>query len=130
MNLPAPKTKRNHYQARRAHADGWEVEYMFEGLWDTILNPSFMLNTEYRIVPDANGWIPFYATEDSVCPVEGVVVDLVCVYNDELTEAASMPSNQATWNKYSAITHYRPHKERKLIKTVKHFDDGTEEVCV
>ena len=26
-----------------------------------------------------------------------------------------------------AVTHYRPHKERQLVKTVRHYDDGSEE---
>jgi hypothetical protein len=132
MNLPTPKTKRSHYQERRAHADGYEIEVLDIGnKWSHINDPRFQDDTKYRIVPDTNGWLPYYATEDSVCPV-GHNDRVDTVWSDGDTRA----NVQASQHKWSGayefdfvITHYRPHKERKLIKTVKYFDDGTEEVC-
>jgi hypothetical protein len=60
--------RREHYQERRAHADGWEV-------WELFGNKKFIVSSftpdgVYEIEPDKDGWIPFYATEDSVCPVD------------------------------------------------------------
>ena len=66
-------TKHKHYQAIRAYADGWEIEWEREGNWFStgyITAPAFQDHKKYRIVPDKDGWLPFYAHEESECPVD------------------------------------------------------------
>lgn len=73
------RQRRPHYQERRAHADGWDIE-----VWNTISKmwrpcevPYFVTSCKYRIVPDADGWLPWYAHEGAVCPVpEGVAYEV------------------------------------------------------
>lgn len=129
MNLPTPtpKTKRSHYQERRAHADGWDIELLSYGVHWLISNkPPFNEAQEYRIVPDENGWLPWYPTEDSECPVaNNALVDLILI--DYTNDTTSSYGENIFWRVGSTVTHYRPHKERKLVKTVKLFDDGTAE---
>jgi len=58
-----------HYQCKRAFADGWEIEWFDCGSWGVITNPVFEETCEYRVVPDEDGWLPWYAHEGAVCPV-------------------------------------------------------------
>ena len=70
------RKRRPHYQERRAHADGWEIEHrmitMQDG-WRPVFNhPDFdNPNLEFHIVPDADGWLPWYGSEDGKGPLEG-----------------------------------------------------------
>lgn len=64
--------KHKHYQTIRAYADGWKLEYLAKTTneWKAIVDPTFLQNYEYRIVPDEDGWIPWYGGE---CPVQAGV---------------------------------------------------------
>lgn len=141
MNLPTPKQRRNHYQERRAHADGWDIEV--SGItphWDKALSPNFDYDPTYayRIVPDANGWLPWYpASDDDLAarPVDMTLkVDVIWTDKDGNTSYATDLAGVIYFGQEQyPVTHYRPHKERKLVKTVKHYllDNGeieTEEV--
>lgn len=58
--------KHKHYQTIRAYADGWKLEYLAKTTneWKAIVDPTFLQNYEYRIVPDENGWLPWYGGDD------------------------------------------------------------------
>lgn len=127
MILPTSKQRGKHYQCQRAKADGWGIEMLLHSVnsWVGLSSPSFIDSCEYRIVPDENGWLPWYATEDRVCPVEhSLVIDVLWGMKD-LT-ISTHEAGGISWGACAhSVTHYRPRKERKLVKTVKHYDDGT-----
>jgi hypothetical protein len=129
MNLPTPKQRHKHYQCIMALANGWRVECLqVDGKWLKIIWPNFSVDCEYRIVPDENGWLPWYATEDSVCPVDGnVTVDYRTTNSLHIT--MHLEARELNWSAGTTLNHYRPHQERKLVKTVKHYDDGSMEVA-
>lgn len=61
--------KHKHYQAIRAFADGWGIERFNSTVkkWIPSSNPHFgNLVEQFRIVPDENGWLPWYGGK---CPV-------------------------------------------------------------
>jgi hypothetical protein len=61
------KTKHKHYQAIRAFADGWKIEKQSQlNNWYGIALPLFSNDGNFRIVPDEDGWLPWYGGE---CPV-------------------------------------------------------------
>jgi hypothetical protein len=68
--------RRSHYQQRRADADGYTIKGENGLLVDNPIWDDWDEGT-LHIRPDEEGWIPFYATEDSVCPVDnGQIVDI------------------------------------------------------
>ena len=128
--------RHKHYQCIRAFADGWKIEYKSQRIdehWVAALNPSFHKEYEYRIVPDAEGWLPWYATEDSVCPVDG---DVIVQYKIGDSFGSATTARILDWNErgVSTITRYRivkehktPRAKRTLVKTIKVFSDGSTE---
>lgn len=129
----AQQKKHKHYQCIRAFTDGWKIEVKsLNGDWVVIEYPSFYEDEEYRVVPDAYGWLPWYATEDSVCPVDR---DAVVAAKSKNRDGVSS-ANVFTWNTDTTepITHYRivreyktPRAKRTLVKTIKVFSDGSTE---
>ena len=66
------KQKHPHYQEIQAYANCWGIELKTEsGVWIGAANPCFYAHRQYRIVPDAEGWLPHFAHKDSECPVDG-----------------------------------------------------------
>ena len=64
-------TKHKHYQAIRSFADGWKIQtFNPNSGWFDQSHPLFYEEMEYRIAPDKDGWLPFYAHEESECPVD------------------------------------------------------------
>lgn len=51
---------RKHYQCLHAFADGWEIEVHSEGEWKKIAFPTFDPILKYRVIPDKDGWFPWY----------------------------------------------------------------------
>lgn len=62
-------TKHKHYYAIRAFADGWKIKYKstLANDWYLAQKPIFDESKEYRVVPDEDGWLPWYGGE---CPVD------------------------------------------------------------
>lgn len=71
MKDPRVKSVGPHYQCKRAFADGWSVEERPSDSedWTPLESGVFIPSWQYRIVPDAEGWLPHYAHEGAVCPV-------------------------------------------------------------
>lgn len=64
--------RRPHYYERRAHAEGWDVEVLrTDGRWEALEVPTWNVNLQYRVVPDAEGWLPWFGGTEP--PVEGEV---------------------------------------------------------
>ena len=141
MNMPTVKQRDDRYQILRAIADGWEIEsYRCDtkqwGVPHSILVSQIcvayrVVPNEFRVVPDENGWLPWYQGATQASPDINVLVDYILNVGSPVIHTA-----HAKWLKWdddcgSVITHYRPHyrphKERVLVKTVRHFDDGTSE---
>ncbi len=59
--------KHKHYYCIRAFADGWKLMQCIhvKKAWFPIDYPNFHPDAEYRVVPDENGWLPWYGGE---CP--------------------------------------------------------------
>lgn len=97
--------KHKHYYCIRAFADGWKVEYKnYLNTWCLALNPVFEGNREYRVVPDENGWLPWYGGE---CPVDpGMVVETRVGY----CVGKSRKAGDYIWG--SSITAYRVIEEK------------------
>jgi hypothetical protein len=98
-------TKHKHYYCIRAYADGWKIEYKnYLNTWCLALNPVFEGNREYRVVPDENGWLPWYGGE---CPVDpGTVVETRVGY----CVGKSRKAGDYIWG--SSITAYRVIEEK------------------
>ena len=119
-------TKHKHYQQMRAMADGWEVEVQRgNGFWAL---SSYVVSDEslkYRIVPDKDGWIPWYPTEYSVCPIDnGQIVDIDTKitglrkqYKTECWHWSNIWSNNVPNG--NIITRYRLVEEEKSYASLK-----------
>jgi hypothetical protein len=71
------RQQHKHYSCIRAFADGWEIiQYMpIQKKWITVANPNFSPEFMFHVVPDENGWLPWYGGE---CPVAaGTVVEVI-----------------------------------------------------
>jgi hypothetical protein len=118
--------KHKHYQQMRAMADGWEVEVQRgNGFWAL---SSYVVSDEslkYRIVPDKDGWIPWYPTEYSVCPIDnGQIVDIDTKitglrkqYKTECWHWSNIWSNNVPNG--NIITRYRLVEEEKSYASLK-----------
>jgi len=64
-----------HYQCIRALADGWGIEYYFipGDEWIKATHPLFNVNNEYRIIPDKDGWLPWYGGEECPLPEDTII---------------------------------------------------------
>lgn len=102
--------RRPHYQERRAHADGWVIECRQEGMeaWSLVERPWFAESCEYRIIPDKDGWLPWYATEDSKCPVPPDTQVEIETSDDQ--DLGAVPAGSLSWHDCGAgcsIVRYR-----------------------
>lgn len=70
--------KHKHYYAIRAYADGWKIEKFWGGAWELLDFPSFITDGMYRVVPDENGWLPWYGGE---CQAEPDTMVEIWFYN-------------------------------------------------
>ena len=132
MNMPTVKQRDSRYQILRARADGWGIEYMDKssGRWYSINTICVVLkNSELRIVPDENDWLPWYATEESAVSdqIKDTMID--CILDNHNTLNYPLYAGGLRWNSSTSgeITHYRPNKERILVKIIHHYDDGSSE---
>ncbi len=88
-------TKHKHYYAIRAFADGWKIEYKstLANDWYLAQKPIFNESKEYRVVPDEDGWLPWYGGE---CPVAaGTMVDVR--YRRVLAEEKAVYAHLSRW---------------------------------
>jgi hypothetical protein len=98
-------TKHKHYYAIRAYADGWTIELKEYEHWVVVTHPGFVENREHRVVPDENGWLPWYGGE---CPVDpDTMVEVRVGYCVGKSRKAG--DYNTTWG--SNITAYRVIKE-------------------
>ena len=69
------RQQHKHYYCIRAFADGWKIETDYgDEIWVPTDNPRFSASCKYRVVPDEDGWLPWYGGE---CPVDaGTVVEV------------------------------------------------------
>ena len=92
MKDPRVKKIGPHYQCQRAKADGWQIQWLHpkKGTSGLVEGMKFWDTYQYRIVPDADGWLPWYAHEGAVCPVaDGVMVEGVFASGERFTSAAA-----------------------------------------
>lgn len=112
-DLPIPKIRPAHYQCRRAAVDGWTieiyVEYEQQG-WSVIYESVYNNNNKYRIVPDANGWLPWYPTADAVSPFDGTNPPVDLIYGTQQPHKSLF--GKIDWT-VPSLTHYRPAKDRR-----------------
>lgn len=112
--------KHKHYTAIRAFADGWGIEVLrhYSHEWVQIDDPSFSLMCEYRIVPDEDGWLPWYGGE---CPVpEGTRIEIR--FSDNTISSRLSNATSLKWSHKRLpgdIFAYRVVEEAKLKKKVK-----------
>ena len=86
-------TKHKHYYAIHAYADGWKIESKSSVGWDYTSSPLFSELREYRVVPDEDGWLPWYGGE---CPVAaGTMVDVR--YRRVLVEEKAAYAHLSRW---------------------------------
>jgi len=108
--------KHKHYQQMRAMADGWEVKEQWgNGFWAL---SSYVISDEslkYRIVPDKDGWIPWYRQEGARPNLpEGQKVEWEAT--DGLVGASGVGT--LNWNGSTPVARYRliaePKKKVKM----------------
>ena len=100
------RQQHKHYYCIRAFADGWKIEYLASSnnKWYPSEYPEFAKNLAYRVVPDENGWLPWYGGE---CPVDpGTVVETRVGY----CVGKSRKAGDYVWG--SSITAYRVIEEK------------------
>lgn len=106
------REKHKHYYCIRAYADGWKVEYKnYLNTWFLALNPVFEGNREYRVIPDENGWLPWYGGE---CPINpNVMVTVKYQGGGTCTRTAGKLHWRNDSSIYTYITAYRIVEEEK-----------------
>ena len=130
MNMPTVKQLNGQYQILRAAADGWEIELCNSLTKQCEIVHNIWLSetcSELRVVPDENGWLPWYAAGEFDCPSINGKIDYIMISWDRPATPEYVPNLSWVSGGLGEITHYRPHKERGLIKTVLHYDDGSSE---
>ena len=118
-------SKQKYYQQIRAYADRHRIEMRIgtEKEWEEHRYHAFVDDLEYRIIPDSEGWIPFYAHEESDCPVDPEqIVEALISHNGE-TFKTTIPSlaGDLDWGNITdyPITRYRLVEEVDLYKDLK-----------
>ena len=87
------RQQHKHYYCIRAYADGWNIESKSSVGWEHIPRPFFDEDREYRVVPDEDGWLPWYG---SGCPVAaGTMVDVR--YRRVLAEEKAVYAHLSRW---------------------------------
>ena len=103
--------RHKHYQAIRAFADGWGIEYQNgNGEWINAKYPTFDEDCKYRVVPDENGWLPWYGGDEAPVPAEQVV-DVKYIGDSPMFKEEL--AGNARWNKCFL---YRIVPKRKKVK--------------
>lgn len=100
------KKRRKYWYEIRAWADGWEIERYspFHELWIRDTYASFKKDVDYRVVPDSEGWLPWYGGE---CPVDkDTLVDVKT--NTRVNGCAGLAAKIWDWD---CVTAYRIFKE-------------------
>jgi hypothetical protein len=104
-----------HYQCIRAFADGWKIEASKQGLelYGSVAVPSFINDLDYRIIPDEDGWLPWYGGKEP--PIDGPVdVKLADGTSNERGHLGTgYVWDHSASSDSSDIIAYRPHKEIK-----------------
>lgn len=103
------RQQHKHYYCIRAYADGWNIESKSSVGWEHIPRPFFDEDREYRVVPDEDGWLPWYGGK---CPLDGTVMVEVKYMHD--IAGASNYANIIRWGHlYTAgdVIAYRVIKE-------------------
>lgn len=106
-------TKTQTLLAIRAYADGWKIECRsFEtGKWTPVELPGFNEIREYRVVPDENGWLPWYGGE---CPINpNVMVAVKYQGGGTCTQTAGKLHWRNDSSIYAYVTAYRIVEEEK-----------------
>lgn len=107
--------KHKHYQELRAFADGWKVEFAYPDYpndWYQTFSPDFVQSLLFRIVPDTEGWLPWYGGYEA--PIEGPV-DVV-FWNGAKDLGGCKNWRWEHGNDVDDIIKYRPHKEKEEEK--------------
>ena len=108
--------KHKHYQQMRAMADGWEVKEQWgNGFWALSSYITSDESLKYRIVPDKDGWIPWYRQEGARPNLpEGQKVEWEAT--DGLVGASGVGT--LNWNGSTPVARYRliaePKKKVKM----------------
>ena len=108
--------KHKHYQQMRAMADGWEVKEQWgNGFWALSSYITSDESLKYRIVPDKDGWIPWYRQEGARPNLpEGQKVEWEAT--DGLVSASGVGT--LNWNGSTPVARYRliaePKKKVKM----------------
>jgi hypothetical protein len=97
--------KHKHYQEMRAMADGWEVKEQWgNGFWALSSYITSDESLKYRIVPDKDGWIPWYRQEGARPNLpEGQKVEWEAT--DGLVSASGVGT--LNWNGSTPVARYR-----------------------
>ena len=115
--------KSPYYQFYRALADGCIIEEKWNDEWVMVVHPDFSKSTkQFRVRPDADGWIPWYAHEEGEMPpeLEGKRLDIV--WCDHSRNDGVFGLRWVGWN--GNIIKYRL-SPRTVVKTVRYYSDGT-----
>lgn len=115
--------KHKHFQQIRAFADGWAIEFLdaVKG-WVQISNPSFVASCEYRVIPDAEGWLPWYGGECPVSKAQKVKVK----FKDG--SAGERLSSSVGWSDHNLIAYKlveEPKQKVKMCQWVVAVPEGT-----
>lgn len=103
-----------HYQILRALADSYEIEWYdpLHKAWQANTNHFFSPSTEFRIVPDAEGWVPYYCEEGSRPINASTVVEVRC------REGSGDIRKACKFNWFDigvgSITHYRVLRQEQV----------------
>ncbi len=105
--------KHKHYYCIRAYADGWKIEYLASSnnKWYPSEYPEFAKNLAYRVVPDEDGWLPWYGGE---CPINpNVMVAVKYQGGGTCTQTAGKLRWRNNTSIYAYVTAYRIVEEEK-----------------
>lgn len=103
---------KKHYQAICAFADGWGIEEQnMRGEWVQYPNPRFDESNNIRIIPDEDGWLPWYGGE---CPVDGEVMVEYIMVDDRFPGKSAAKNLRWIHNNFTGdIVKYRVVKQEK-----------------
>ena len=121
-------SKHKHYQYLRAAANGWKIQRYnpYDKKWYRVPLAVFAdLDARIRIEADKDGWIPFYAHEDSKCPVDPEQRVEVQHADNKIFAGKAC---ETIWvdNGFHNITRYRPYKIEDEYQHLKEAQDRGE----
>jgi len=123
------RKKHPHYQCIRALADGWAIQQYFVNDWVKSSKPSFSKEEKYRIIPDEDGWLPWYGGE---CPLPKDTV-IECKFNggDTINNTRADNINWKVVPFYTNRFFYRPVEKVDPYAELKAAaKDPTKQICV